>query len=214
MEFLRDVPAFRERSLKWRLSSFPMVLRSLLEGSGIIMRILAISGSLRAASSNGAVLQAATRLAPAGVEVVHYKGLGDLPHFNPDLDTDDPPEVVRALRYEIGRCDGLLICSPEYAHGVAGSMKNALDWLVSSVEFPEKWVALINTSQRAVHGDAQLREILTTMSARLIERASIILPLWGRNLDATGIISDPALSEQLRTAMEYFVGTIRLKGTL
>jgi chromate reductase len=214
MEFLRDVPAFRERSLKWRLSSFPMVLRSLLEGSGIIMRILAISGSLRAASSNGAVLQAATRLAPAGVEVVHYKGLGDLPHFNPDLDTDDPPEVVRALRYEIGRCDGLLICSPEYAHGVAGSMKNALDWLVSSVEFPEKWVALINTSQRAVHGDAQLREILTTMSARLIERASIILPLWGRNLDATGIISDPALSEQLRTALEYFVGTIRLKGTL
>jgi hypothetical protein len=106
MEFLGDVPAFRERSLKWRFSSFPMVLRSLLEGSGIIMRILAISGSLRAASSNGAVLQAAARLAPAGVEVVHYKGLGDLPHFNPDLDTDDPPEVVRALRYETAGATG------------------------------------------------------------------------------------------------------------
>jgi chromate reductase len=102
------------------------------------MRILAISGSLRAASSNTAVLQAAAFLAPAGVEIVLYTGLGDLPHFNPDLDTDDPPEVVRALRHEIGQCDGLLICSPEYAHGVAGAMKNALDWLVSSVEFPEK----------------------------------------------------------------------------
>jgi chromate reductase len=182
--------------------------------SGIIVRILAISGSLRAASSNTAVLQAAACLAPAGVEIIYYKGLGDLPHFNPDLDTDDPPEVVRALRYEIGRCDGLLICSPEYAHGVAGSMKNALDWLVSSVEFPEKSTALINTSQRAIHGDAQLREILSTMSARLIERASVTLPLWGRNLDATGIMSDPALSEQLRTALECFVDAIRLKGTL
>ena len=178
------------------------------------MRILAISGSLRAASSNTAVLQAAAFLAPAGVEIVLYTGLGDLPHFNPDLDTDDPPEVVRALRREIGRCDGLLICSPEYAHGVAGSMKNALDWLVSSVEFPEKSTALINTSQRAIHGDAQLREILSTMSARLIERASVTLPLWGRNLDATGIMSDPALSEQLRTALECFVDAIRLKGTL
>jgi chromate reductase, NAD(P)H dehydrogenase (quinone) len=178
-----------------------------------MVRILAISGSLRAASSNTAVLQAAAFLAPAGVEIVHYTALGDLPHFNPDLDTDDPPEVVRALRHEIGRCDGLLICSPEYAHGVAGSMKNALDWLVSSVEFPEKSTALINTSQRAIHGDAQLREILTTMSAQLIERASITLPLWGRNLDAAGIRSDPALSEQLRTALEYFAGAIRLKGT-
>jgi chromate reductase, NAD(P)H dehydrogenase (quinone) len=176
-----------------------------------MVRILAISGSLRGASSNTAVLQAAACLAPAGVEMAYYKGLGDLPHFNPDLDTNDPPEVVRALRHEIGRCDGLLICSPEYAHGVAGSMKNALDWLVSSVEFPEKPTALLNTSQRAVHGDAQLREILTTMSARLIERASITLPLWGRNLDAAGITSDPALSEQLRTALEYFVGAIRLK---
>jgi chromate reductase, NAD(P)H dehydrogenase (quinone) len=184
-----------------------------VEKSGVMVRILAISGSLRAASSNTAVLQAAAFLAPAGVEIVHYTALGDLPHFNPDLDTDDPPEVVRALRREIGRCDGLLICSPEYAHGVAGSMKNALDWLVSSVEFPEKSTALINTSQRAIHGDAQLREILTTMSAQLIERASITLPLWGRNLDAAGIRSDPALSEQLRTALEYFAGAIRLKGT-
>jgi chromate reductase len=184
-----------------------------VEKSGVMVRILAISGSLRAASSNTAVLQAAAFLAPAGVEIVHYTALGDLPHFNPDLDTDDPPEVVRALRREIGRCDGLLICSPEYAHGVAGSMKNALDWLVSSVEFPEKSTALINTSQRAIHGDAQLREILTTMSAQLIERASITLPLWGRNLDAAGIRSDPTLSERLRTALEYFAGAIRLKGT-
>jgi chromate reductase len=174
------------------------------------MRILAISGSLRAASSNTAALQAAATLAPAGMEIVLYTGLGDLPHFNPDLDTDDPPEVVKALRYEIALSSGLLICSPEYAHGVAGSMKNALDWLVSSFEFPGKPVALIDTSQRAIHAPAQLREILTTMSARLIDGVSITLPLWGRNLDAAAIASDPVLSEQLRTALEYFISAIRM----
>jgi chromate reductase len=174
------------------------------------MRILAISGSLRAASSNTAALQAAALVAPAGTEIVLYTGLGTLPHFNPDLDTDDPPEVVKALRHEIGLCNGLLICSPEYAHGIAGSMKNALDWLVSSFEFPEKPIALINTSQRAIHAPAQLREILTTMTARLIDGASITLPLWGRNLDAAAIASDPILSEQLKTALQCFMGAIRV----
>ncbi len=174
------------------------------------MRILAISGSLRAASSNTAALQAAAILAPAGAEIVLYTGLGNLPHFNPDLDTDAPPEAVEAFRHEIGLSNGLLICSPEYAHGIAGSMKNALDWLVSSFEFPEKPIALINTSQRAIHAPAQLREILTTMSARLIDDASITLPLWGRNLDAAAIASDPVLSKQLETALQYFVRAIRL----
>jgi chromate reductase, NAD(P)H dehydrogenase (quinone) len=172
------------------------------------MRILAISGSLRSASSNTAALQAAAILAPAGTQIILYRGLGNLPHFNPDLDTDDPPEAVRALRREVGLGNGLLISSPEYAHGVSGSLKNALDWLVSSFEFPGKPIALINTSQRAVHAQAQLREVLTTMSARLIDSASVTLPLWGRSLDAAGITSDLALSDQLRTALANFAFAI------
>jgi chromate reductase len=177
-----------------------------------IMRILAISGSLRAASSNRAALKAAAMLTPPDVQIVLYTGLGDLPHFNPDLDTDEPPQAVQTLRQEIGQCHGLLICSPEYAHGVAGSMKNALDWLVSSVEFPGKPVALINTSPRTVHAHAQLREILVTMSARLVDRASITLPLLGSNLDAKGIVSDPRLSILLQAALSDFVEAIRAGG--
>jgi chromate reductase, NAD(P)H dehydrogenase (quinone) len=173
------------------------------------MHILAISGSLRAASSNTSALQAAALLAPAGTDIVLYRGLGDLPHFNPDLDTMEPPAPVQALRREIGRCDGLLISSPEYAHGVAGSLKNALDWLVSSHEFPQKPVAIINASRRSVHAQAQLREILTTMSARVIDRASITLPRLGRTLDAAGIGSDPVMAAELRAAVEAFVDAIR-----
>jgi chromate reductase, NAD(P)H dehydrogenase (quinone) len=176
------------------------------------MRILAMSGSLRAKSSNTAVLTAAARLAPPGVEVVLYDGLAGLPHFNPDLDTDHPPAPVLALRRQIASCQGLLICSPEYARGVAGAMKNALDWLVGSLEFPDKPVALINASPRATHADAHLRLTLTTMSARLIEEASITLPLLGRSLDAEGIVSDSTLSVPLRAALDRFAHAIAANG--
>jgi chromate reductase len=176
------------------------------------MRILAISGSLRKESSNTAVLIAAARLAPPDWEVVLYDGLANLPHFNPDMDTDLPPAQVLALREQIGSCQGLLLCSPEYARGVAGTLKNALDWLVSSQEFPDKPVALINASQRATFADAHLRLTLTTMSARLVETASITLPLLGRNLDADGIVSDDVLSEPLRAALDCFAQAIAANG--
>lgn len=167
------------------------------------MRILAICGSLRARSSNLAALQAARMLAPQSLEIVLFDGLEALPYFNPDRDTETPPSPVLKLREAIGAADGLLICSPEYARGVAGVMKNALDWLVSSFEFPDKPVAVINASQRSTHADAALRLTLQTMSARLIEEASITLPLLGRNLDAAGITQDPELSSQLRMALEH-----------
>ena len=165
------------------------------------MRILAISGSLRAASTNTAVLRAAARLAPQGVDVIPYDGLAALPFFDPDLDGEAPPGPVLDLRAEVCRSDALLICSPEYARGVAGALKNALDWLVSSADFPGKPAAVINASQRATHADASLRLILDTMSARLVASASITLPLLGRGLDADGIAVDPVLSDQLRAAL-------------
>src|SRR2546430_802254 len=107
--------------------------------------MLGISGSLRAVSSNTSVLQAIAAVAPAGVAITVYDRLADLPPFNPDLDRegDAPPAIVLDLRARIGAADALVISSPEYAHGVPGVLKNALDWLVSSLEFPGKPVALI-----------------------------------------------------------------------
>jgi chromate reductase, NAD(P)H dehydrogenase (quinone) len=135
------------------------------------------------------------------MEITIFGGLAGLPHFNPDLDGDSAPDAVAALRNAIGNAQGLLISSPEYARGVAGALKNALDWLVSSTEFPGKPVALINASQRATHADAALRLTLNTMSANIVEDASIMLALLGRNLDAAGIIADADLSSQLSQAL-------------
>jgi NAD(P)H-dependent FMN reductase len=162
------------------------------------MRLLAISGSLRRASSNTRLVEALTRLAPEGVEVAVYRGLRGLPHFDLDLDGESPPPQVAELRREVGVSAGLIICCPEYAHGVPGSLKNALDWLVPSVEFPGKPVALINTSPHARHAQAQLRETLTVMSGRVIDAASITVSLSDADLT---MVESRDLAATLRAAL-------------
>ena len=172
------------------------------------MKIVAISGSLRATSLNTAVLQAAARLAPAGMQIEAFVGIGHLPFFNSDLDGERLPPEVAAFRAVVGAADGLLISSPEYARGVAGVMKNALDWLVSSFEFPNKPVALINTSPRATHALAALTITLETMSARLVKEASITLPLLGTATDADGIVANAEIAVPLRGALEVYAHAI------
>ena len=173
------------------------------------MKIIAISGSLRATSLNTAVLQAASRLAPTGVTIEIFEGIGKLPFFNSDLDGDRLPPEVAEFRAVIGTADGLLISSPEYARGDAGVMKNALDWLVASFEFPNKPVALINTSPRATHALAALTVTLETMSARLVQDASITLPLLGTTNDAASIAANAELAAPLRNALERYAQAIR-----
>jgi chromate reductase, NAD(P)H dehydrogenase (quinone) len=171
------------------------------------VHLLAISGSLRRVSSNTSLLEAAIALAPEHVEIKLYQGLNDLPHFNPDLESTEPVAVTD-LRTQIAWADGLLISSPEYAHGVPGVLKNALDWLVSSFEFPGKPIALFNSSPRAVHAQASLIEIITTMSGHIVPAASIAVPLMGRNLDAAGIVADAPIADAVKTAIATFVQTI------
>src|SRR5690349_58427 len=137
------------------------------------MHLLALSGSLRAASLNTMALRALRTLAPEGTEVQLYESIGALPHFNHDVETSALPEIVAALRRQVAAADGLVIACPEYAHGIPGSFKNALDWLVGMPDFPEKPVMLVNTSPRSVHAQAQLREVLATMSARLVPEAEV-----------------------------------------
>jgi chromate reductase, NAD(P)H dehydrogenase (quinone) len=129
--------------------------------------------------------------------------LNDLPHFNPDLESTTIPAVVD-LNTQINWADGLLISTPEYAHGVPGVLKNALDWLVSSEDFVGKPIALWNTSPRATHAQADLIEILTTMAGRVISEASIAIPLMGKKLDVTGIIADQEMAGELKKAIEVF----------
>lgn len=172
------------------------------------MQILAISGSLRHVSTNTTLLRAMMAMAPEGVEIELYAGLGDLPHFNPDLEGAEPPSVLD-FRARLQAADGVLISSPEYAHGVPGVLKNALDWVVGSGELVEKPVALLNASPRSVHAQAQLTEILTVMTARLVTGASVALPLKGKNLGAAGIVAHSEFGPIINDALAAFVNAIK-----
>jgi NAD(P)H-dependent FMN reductase len=174
------------------------------------LRILAISGSLRAASSNTALLRAASLLARDGVEVRLYDGLAQLPPFNPDLDPEPDsngdaqplPSTVRDLRAQVAAADGLLIACPEYAHGVPGALKNALDWLVGDLDFAGKPVVLLNAAPRASHAQASLAETLRTMAARLVTEAPLVVPVPSRGLDAAAIVATPVLASALQAAID------------
>ncbi|WP_218081697.1 NADPH-dependent FMN reductase [Anthocerotibacter panamensis] len=173
-----------------------------------MIRILAISGSLRRISSNTKLLQAACTLAPEGIEITVYRGLGGLPHFNPDLEGAEPPSVLD-FRTQIQTSDGVLISSPEYAHGVPGVLKNALDWLVGSGELVGKPVALLQASPRAVYAQASLNEIITVMDARIVAEASRTLPLIGQKLDEAGLVAHPETSSVLHAVIEALVDRIK-----
>ncbi len=165
---------------------------------------LAISGSLRAVSSNASLLRAAARLAPEGVEITLYESLADLPHFNPDLDTDSPPDTVADLRARLQACDGVLICSREYVHGVPGSLKNALDWIVSSGEMMNKPVALIDASLFSKHTEAALVEILTVMMAKVLP---VRIPLSSSRTDEETVLASVETRDALRTLIADLVRT-------
>ncbi len=164
------------------------------------MNLLAICGSLRKASINAALLRAARRVAPPGMEVAVFDGVGELPLFNPDLEARLPAPVL-ALHAAVASSDALLIASPEYAHGVTGSIKNTLDWLVSFEPFVGKPVAVLNASPRAHHADAALRETLKTMSAVIVEPASLSIPLLGARLDEDGMVADSGVSSAITRSL-------------
>lgn len=174
-------------------------------------RILAISGSLRAASTNTALLRAAMKAAPEGVAVTLYEGLGSLPIFNPDHTEDPPPAVAELRRLALG-CDGFLISSPEYAHGVPGGMKNALDWMVGWGELAYKPVALYNTSPYGEHARTALAEILVTMSLSIVPEAAFTLHLRGsKPEEAAPKLATAEVRDSLRRALGTFAGAIRVQ---
>jgi NAD(P)H-dependent FMN reductase len=147
------------------------------------------------------LLRVAAVVAPPGIEIALYEGLADLPHFNPDLDGDSVPPAVAALRRCVNEADAIVFSVPEYAHGLPGSLKNALDWLVGGTEFMNKRVALFNASSRGTYAQGQLTETLTVMTGRLDAEACLTFELSGKPQSPEQIAADPAISSALRRAL-------------
>jgi NAD(P)H-dependent FMN reductase len=173
------------------------------------MHVLAIPGSLRAASSNVALLEAVAKLAPPGVAVEVYAGLRDIPMFSPDLDAALPAPVAELSR-RVAAADALVICTPEYAFGMPGVLKNALDWLVGVGDLYEKPVAALSASPNEGGGAralAWLCETLRAHHARVPAGASFSIAFVRKRLSPAGEL-DAELAELLRAALASLVAAV------
>ncbi|MGG1658107.1 NADPH-dependent FMN reductase [Brevibacillus sp. NRS-1366] len=169
------------------------------------IKVLAISGSLRQKSSNTALMNAIIGLAPENMKFTIYGGLGDLPHFNPDLDVDEGPASVRELRTQLREADGVLLCTPEYGNGVPGVLKNALDWLVSTTVFMNKPTAVISASPSPMGGDKAHASLLLTLKmihAKIVDRGILIIPYITMKMNKGGAITDNELKQELLSVLQ------------
>jgi chromate reductase len=175
-----------------------------------LLNILAISGSLRVASTNSALIAALAENAPPDSRATLYDGLGRLPIFNPDDEGErTPPEAARLID-AVTRADGIVVSCPEYAHGVPGGLKNALDWLVSRDAAVDKPAMLVHASPRSLFARTALAEIMRTMSFALYDGAELEIALIGKKPPETEtILAEPANVLAMRNAVTAFADFIR-----
>jgi len=128
--------------------------------------------------------------------------------FNPDLEPA-APEAVLSLWDAVTWADAIVIASPEYAHGVTGTMKNTLDWLVGHIPFAYKPVAVFNPSYQSHHADEALKEILRTMAGDLIADACVRIPVIGSRVDPDAIAESAQFAPAIRFALQAVVDHVR-----
>ncbi|OMP75075.1 MULTISPECIES: NADPH-dependent FMN reductase [unclassified Chitinophaga] len=168
-----------------------------------MFKILCISGSLRPTSSNTNILKAIPQLAEwPGISFSIYEGLDQLPYFSPELDYEGstPAATVADLRAQLSIANAVIVCTPEYAFGIPGVLKNALDWIVSSGEFVDKPTAVISASPMMTGGDkanASLVQTLKVMTATITDDRILTIPTVRTKIDAAGNITDNTLKADL-----------------
>ncbi|HEY9257065.1 NAD(P)H-dependent oxidoreductase [Chitinophaga sp.] len=168
------------------------------------INVLAICGSTRQSSSNHHLIKAITDLSQDIFNVQVYEGLTDLPHFNPDLDMepDSAPAVVQDFRKQLAQADAVLICTPEYAIGVPGTLKNAIDWTVSSMHFSRKPVALITAGTSGHKAHQSLLGTLLIIESKIGEHAQLVIPGVKTKVSAQGLITDEGTLTQVRKLVQ------------
>jgi len=176
-------------------------------------KILAICGSTRKTSTNSNLINAIYNLYAESVDVKIFEGLTNIPHFNPDLDNENPPENVLDFRYQLKQADGILICTPEYAMGVPGTLKNAIDWTVSSMEFSHKPVALITASTSGHKAHHSLMETLRVIEADIPDNSQLVISHVRTKVQGDNI-TDANTLNQVKNVVDALIGVIQNREAL
>ncbi|MBZ4034379.1 NAD(P)H-dependent oxidoreductase [Flavobacterium sp. 17A] len=166
-----------------------------------LIKILAISGSTRKDSSNFKLLKYISGQLKSKFEFEIFEDLDKLPHFNPDLDTDNPPKEIISFRNKIINADGVVVCTPEYVFSLPGSLKNALEWLVSTTIFSGKETGLVTASASGEKGHEQLLLIMKTLEAKFDSKTELLIQGVRGKISSEGKITD----EQTVVALQNFI---------
>ncbi len=170
--------------------------------------VLAISGSTRQNSINHSLIKAITELSASNLNVIVFDGIANLPQFNPDNDVDKVAKEVADFRQQLDDADGVIICTPEYAHGVPGSLKNAIDWTISSSQFPHKPTKLITASTGGHDGHKALMETLRAIEAKNIDNLQMVIPFAKTKISMDNRISDDKTLGEVKTLIAVFLETM------
>jgi chromate reductase len=167
-------------------------------------KILAISGSIRKQSSNLTIIKKIQELTADNWEMTICDYPEQLPHYNPDLDTEVAPELVNTFRKAVSESDGVLICTPEYAMGIPGTLKNALDWTVSVGSFSQKAVAVITASSLGEKAHESLIGTIRIIDAKLPDETTLLISNIRTKFDADGELVDVETLGKIQELINYF----------
>jgi len=166
--------------------------------------ILVIIGSTRTNSSNFRLVKKLEELARDIFEIIFYQGLTELPYFNPDLDNENPPKQVIDLRQQIANADGIIVCTPEYVFSLPGSLKNAIEWCVSTTVFSQKSIGLITASASGEKAHEELRLVMRTLEARFTEATSVLIKGIKGKFNEEGDLTDAETIARLKKFIAAF----------
>ena len=176
-------------------------------------KILAISGSTRKSSSNENILRFVAKTYAQWLEVDLYLEIAQLPHFASDADENELPDAVRNFRRRIERADGVLFCSPEYVYSLPGSLKNAIEWTVSTTLFSNKPVGMIIAAASGEKALESLHLIMTTIESVVDKEATLLIKGVRGKIDGEGHINDSMVRKEIDTVVQSLMRTIDGKGS-
>lgn len=175
-------------------------------------KIFAISGSTRICSSNESILKIIAELYRECIDVEIFDGIATLPHFNPDTNDDSVEASVKDFRSKIEQADGVIICTPEYVFSLPGSLKNAIEWTVSTTVFSDKPAALIVASSLGEKAFESLILVMKTLGADI--RDSKLLIKGARSkLNEAGELCDASVLQEIHAVMKSFLTTVDDRST-
>ena len=160
--------------------------------------ILAIIGSASQPSSNESLVNSISQIIGDDFQITIFKDLKQLPHFDPELSSNNPPVSIVNLRATIEQAEGIIICTPEYIFSIPSGLKNMLELCVATTIFQDKPLGIITASASGEKGHAELQLIMQTVMAKFNEDTTLLIKGIRSKIAENGEIKDLQLEQELR----------------